>query len=46
MDLAALGPLKNFRLTHNWENFVSTLAPSFVIGSSSFLQIARTTLKA
>ena len=27
-------------------NLVSTLAPSFLIGSSSFLQVTRTTIKA
>ena len=27
-------------------NFVSTLAPPFLIGSSSFLQVTRTTIKA
>ena len=26
-------------------NFVSTLAPSFLIGSSSFLQVSRTAIK-
>ena len=30
---------------HNRENLVSTLAPSFLIGSSSFLQVRRTTIK-
>ena len=28
------------------KNLVSTLAPSFLIGSSSFLQVTRTTIKA
>ena len=46
MELAALERLKNFPLTYNWENLVSTLAPSFLIGSSAFLQITRTTIKA
>ena len=27
------------------ENLLSTLAPSFLIGSSSFLQVTRTTIK-
>ena len=30
----------------NGENLVSTLAPSFLIGSSSFLQVTRSTIKA
>ena len=32
--------------TYNGRNIVSTLAPSFLIGSSSFLQVRRTTIKA
>ena len=46
MELAALERLKNFPSTYNGENLLSTLAPSFLIGSSSFLQIMRTTIKA
>ena len=46
VEIAALERLKNFPLTYNWENLVSTLAPSFLIGSSSFLQVTRTTIKA
>ena len=45
-ELAALEPLKNFPYIYNGENLVSTLEPSFLIGSSSFLQITRTTIKA
>ena len=45
-DLAALERLKKFPFTYNGENLVSTLAPSYLIGSSSFLQITRTTIKA
>ena len=45
-ELAALERLKNFPLTYNGENLVSTLAPSFLIGSSSFLNVKRTTIKA
>ena len=30
---------------YNGENLVVTLAPSFLIGSSSFLQVTRTTIK-
>ena len=45
-ELAALERLKKFPWTYNGENLVSTLAPSFLIGSSSFLQVTRTTVKA
>ena len=45
-ELAALEGLKKFPKTYNGENLVSTLAPSFLIGSSSFLQVTRTTTKA
>ena len=30
---------------YNWENLVTTLTPSFLIGSSLFLQVTRTTIK-
>ena len=42
--LAALEHLKKFPKTYNGENLVSTLAPSFLIGSSSFLQVRKTTI--
>ena len=45
-ELAALEPLKKFPLTYNRENLGSNLAPLFLIGSSSFLQVMRTTIKA
>ena len=45
-ELAALERLKKFPYTYNGENLVSTLAHSFLIGSSSFLQVTRTTIKA
>ena len=45
-ELAALERLKKFPKTYNGENLVSTLAPLFLIGSSSFLQVTRTTIKA
>ena len=45
-ELAALERLKKIPWTYNGENLVSTLAPSFLIGSSSFLQATRTTIKA
>ena len=32
--------------TYNGENLVSTLEPLFLIGSFSFLQVTRTTIKA
>ena len=44
-ELAALECLKKSQ-TYNGENLVSTLVPSFLIGSSSFLQVTRTTIKA
>ena len=31
-------------LSYNGENVVSTLAPSFLIGSSSYLQVTRTSI--
>ena len=43
-ELTALERLKKFPYTYNGENLVSTLAPSFLIGSSSFLQETRTTI--
>ena len=46
VELAALECLKKFPLTYNGENLVSTLGPSFLIGSSSFLQVRRATIKA
>ena len=45
-ELAALERLKKYPWTYNGENLVSTLAHSFLIGSSSFLQVTRTTMKA
>ena len=45
-ELAALERLKIFSQTYNGENLVSTLVPSFLIGSSSILQGTRTTIKA
>ena len=40
MELAALEHLKKMI-----DNVVTTLVPSFLIGSSSFLQVTRTTIK-
>ena len=45
VELAALERLKKFPKTYNWENLVSTLEPLCLIGSSSFLQVTRTTIK-
>ena len=46
VELAALERLRPFPYTYNGETLVSTLAPSFLIGSFSFLQVTRTTIKA
>ena len=45
-DLAVLDHLEKYPLTYNGENVVNTLAPSCLIGSSSFLQKTRTCIKA
>ena len=45
-ELAALGRLEKSPLTYNGTNLVNTLAPSFLIGSYSFLQVTRTFMKA
>ena len=45
-ELAALECLKKFPKTYNGENLVSTLEPSFLIGSFLFLQVMRTIIKA
>ena len=45
-ELAALELLEKIPYTYNGEYLVSTLAPSFSVGSSSFLQGTRTTIKA
>ena len=47
-ELAALEVLKKFpyTCTYNGESLVSTLEPLFFIGSFSFLQVTRTTIKA
>ena len=44
--LAALERLKKIPYTYNGGNHFRTLVPSFLIGSSSFLQVTRTTIKA
>ena len=46
MELAALECLKKSPYTHNGNNVVSTLVLSFLDGSSSFLQVSRTPIKA
>ena len=45
-EVAALERLEKSSLTYNGRNLVNTLAPSFLIGSSSFLQVSRTCMKA
>ena len=45
-ELAALERLEKSPWTYNGRNLVNTLAPSFLIGSSSFLQVSRTFMKA
>ena len=45
-ELAALERLEKSPWTYNGRNLVNTLAPSFLIGSSSFLQVLRTCMKA
>ena len=44
-ELAALERLETSPETYNGENIVNTLAPSFLIGSSSFLQAIRITIR-
>ena len=43
-ELAALERLEKYPYTYKGENVVNTLAPSFLSGSSSFLQVIRTTI--
>ena len=43
-ELAALERLEKSPYTYNGKNVVATLAPLFFIGSSSFLQVTRTTI--
>ena len=45
-ELAALERLEKSPYTYNGRNVVTTLVPSFLDGSSSFLQITRPTIKA
>ena len=45
-ELAALECLEKNPKTYNGRNVVTTLVPSFLDGSSSFLQITRPTIKA
>ena len=45
-ELAALERLEKSPLTYNGRNVVTTLEPSVLEGSSSFLQISRPTIKA
>ena len=45
LELAALERLEKSQQTYNGRNLVTTLVPSFSNGSSSFLQITRSTIK-
>ena len=45
-ELAALESLKKSPYTYNGRNIVTTLVPTFSIGSSSFLQVTRSAMKA
>ena len=45
-ELAALERLEKSQYTYNGKNIVTTLVPSFLDGSSSFLQVTRPTIKA
>ena len=45
-ELAALGHLEKSPETYNGRNLVNTLAPSFLIRPSSFLQVTSTCMKA
>ena len=45
-ELATLGRLEKSPLTYNGKNVVTTLAPSYLIESSSFLQVTRTFMEA
>ena len=45
-ELAALERLEKSQKTYNGRNVVTTLVPSFSNGSSSFLQVTRSTIKA
>ena len=45
-EQAALDRIEKFPKTYNGRNLVNTLAPSFRIGSSSFLQLTKTCMKA
>ena len=44
-ELAALELLKKSPYFYHGRNVVTTLAPSFLIGTSSFLQVTRTAIK-
>ena len=46
MELAAIDRLKKFPDTYNGSNTLNTLVLSFYDGSSSFLQVSSTTIKA
>ena len=45
VELAGPVRLKKFPWSYNGRNVVASLAPSFLIGSSSVLQVRKTTIK-
>ena len=45
-ELTVLERLKKSPLTYNGKDVVNALAPSFLIGSSPFLQVTRTAIRA
>ena len=42
--LVSMATDSSHRVIYNGENVVSTLAPSFLMGSSSYLQVTRTSI--
>ena len=44
-ELVTFECLKKYPYTYNRSNVVGTLVLSFLVGSSSFLQVSRTTIK-
>ena len=44
-EIAALERLKELPLTYNGKDVVNAAAPSFLMGSSSFLQATRTAIR-
>ena len=46
VELAAIERLEKSLYTYHWRNVVTSLLPLFMNGSSSFLQVIRTAIKA